>query len=201
LQEKNPKAGLLQSAVVAVYVSYLVWSAIMSQPDDTCKGPFASSGTGISTFLGVVITIVAVIYSTITAAGSADSFVGGGDEESAKAASPAAESEEANTTESTKLINQDSRDRDDDDFDRDDETEKTNYSYSFFHLTYALAAMYLAMLFSNWKTVYDDPAVGIKVDYGLASVWVKIVSGWLTVLLYMWSLLAPVLFPDRFHVE
>jgi hypothetical protein len=136
----------------------------MSEPDDTCKGPLASSGGGISTFLGVAITIIAVIYSTITAAGSSDSFVGGGDEESnskdvgTAAPAPAAAEGEESTSEKSKLINQGHHDEDRED--RDDETEKTNYSYSFFHLTYAMAAMYLAMLFSNWKTVYDDPAVG-----------------------------------------
>jgi len=209
LQDKNPKAGLLQSAVVTLYATYLVWSAIMSEPSDTCKGPFASgSGNGISTFLGVAITIIAVIYSTITAAGSSNSFVGGdeeaqGQEVKSPADAEATEGAEAgtpstSTSEKSKLINSSAAPEDLDDEDADDEANKTSYSYSFFHLTYAMAAMYLAMLFTNWKTVHDDPTVGIKVDAGLVSVWVKIVSAWLTILIYVWSLLAPVLLPDRF---
>lgn len=31
----------------------------------------------------------------------------------------------------------------------------------------------------------------------MASVWVKIVSSWMCVVIYGWTLLAPTLFPDR----
>jgi hypothetical protein len=31
----------------------------------------------------------------------------------------------------------------------------------------------------------------------MASVWVKIVSSWLCVGIYMWTIIAPMMFPDR----
>ena len=34
-------------------------------------------------------------------------------------------------------------------------------------------------------------------DVGWVSVWVKIVTQWLTAVLYLWTLIAPTLFPDR----
>jgi hypothetical protein len=35
------------------------------------------------------------------------------------------------------------------------------------------------------------------VDSGIVSSWVKIVGSWLTTLLYMWTIVAPALLPDR----
>lgn len=34
-------------------------------------------------------------------------------------------------------------------------------------------------------------------DTGAAAVWVKVVTSWVALLLYGWTLLAPVLLPDR----
>jgi hypothetical protein len=35
------------------------------------------------------------------------------------------------------------------------------------------------------------------IDVGWPSVWVKIVSQWVTSVLYIWTMLAPMVFPDR----
>jgi hypothetical protein len=35
------------------------------------------------------------------------------------------------------------------------------------------------------------------IDVGWPSVWVKIVSQWVTAALYIWTMLAPIVFPDR----
>lgn len=71
-----------------------------------------------------------------------------------------------------------------------------SYSYSFFHLIFSLASMYSAMLLTGWSTSVGGES-GKLVDVGWPSVWVRIVTGWATAALYMWSLVAPVLFPDR----
>jgi len=76
--------------------------------------------------------------------------------------------------------------------------KKTNYNYSFFHFTFAMAAMYLGMVLTNWQTISNEPDNGkIVVDQGMFSVWVKIISSWLTVLIYVWSLIAPILLQNR----
>lgn len=82
----------------------------------------------------------------------------------------------------------------------DEDTKKdaprpVSYSYSFFHLIFSLASMYSAMLLTGWSTSVGES--GKLVDVGWASVWVRIVTEWATAALYIWSLVAPVLFPDR----
>lgn len=79
--------------------------------------------------------------------------------------------------------------------DRKDEVKPVSYSYSFFHLIFSLASMYSAMLLTGWSTSIGES--GKLVDVGWPSVWVRIVTGWATAALYIWSLFAPILFPDR----
>ena len=69
------------------------------------------------------------------------------------------------------------------------------YSYSFFHLIFALAAMYTSMLLTGWGARRRDDAEAVGNDW--TSVWVKFSSAWVAGALYPWCLIAPALFPDR----
>jgi len=69
-----------------------------------------------------------------------------------------------------------------------------SYNYSFFHLIFALASMYIAMLLTGWGAVAQEKD---RLDVGWTSVWVKIGAEWVTGLLYCWTLVAPTFFPDR----
>lgn len=44
----------------------------------------------------------------------------------------------------------------------------------------------------------DDYATPIKIGRSSVAMWMRIVSGWACLILYAWSLLAPVILPDRF---
>ena len=81
----------------------------------------------------------------------------------------------------------------------EDEMEAVTYSYSFFHLIFVLAVLYLAMILTNWQHVgkSDDKQEQINVDYGMTAVWVKFASFITVLILYVWTLLAPAIFPDR----
>jgi len=75
LQEKNPRIGLLQAAVVTTYTTYLVWSALSSQPASMgCSSfPIGQTGTsqdGVSLLFGVAFTFLAVIYSALRVSSS-----------------------------------------------------------------------------------------------------------------------------------
>lgn len=64
-----------------------------------------------------------------------------------------------------------------------------------FHLVMAAACMYTAMLLTSWGSVHTAAAASSEVDR--ASMWVKVVTQWLTALLYIWTFFAPKCFPDR----
>lgn len=78
---------------------------------------------------------------------------------------------------------------------KEKEARPVSYSYTFFHLIFALASMYSAMLLSGWTSSSSDSTE--LTDVGWTSVWVRICTEWVTAGLYVWTLVAPLLFPDR----
>lgn len=78
---------------------------------------------------------------------------------------------------------------------RSEDPRPVSYVYSFFHLIFALASMYSAMLLTGWgnASVSEQDII----DVGWPSVWVRICTLWFTAGLYAWSLIAPAIFPDR----
>ncbi|KAF8322723.1 TMS membrane protein/tumor differentially expressed protein [Clavulina sp. PMI_390] len=93
---------------------------------------------------------------------------------------------------------------------RDDEKNVVRYNYTWFHVIFLMGAMYVAMLLTDWSVAAalsrnpiiagsskatEDPDVYI--GRSEVAMWIRVVSSWMCMLLYMWSLLAPALFPDR----
>ena len=75
-----------------------------------------------------------------------------------------------------------------------EKAKPVSYSYSFFHIIFCLASMYSAMLLTGWTSSVGEGERLVGV--GWASVWVRVVTGWATAALFIWSLIAPLLFPD-----
>ena len=42
-----------------------------------------------------------------------------------------------------------------------------------------------------------DPDFDVYIGRSEVAMWMRVVSGWVCIILYIWSLLAPVLMPDR----
>merc|ERR1719261_1262247 len=70
--------------------------------------------------------------------------------------------------------------------------------YWIFHLIQFFAAVYMAMLLTDWGSNPDPSAAPTNAPTGgKTSMWVKVVSQWITCLLYIWTLVAPRVLPDR----
>jgi len=87
---------------------------------------------------------------------------------------------------------------------RDDERTGTRYNYAWFHVIFVLGCMYVGMLLTDWQFFSTKSPINVDVPrriyigQSVTSMWMRVISSWLCVLLYLWSLLAPVLMPDRF---
>jgi len=248
LQEKNPRIGLLQSAVVSAYCTYLIWSALSSEPAPMgCSSfpLFRGPGDGFSVWTGLITTGLALAYAAFRASSSSEEMgiqqdparqallaatpPSASDMEKGKASKEAEAAPDAKPgeTDAGKVKEKEMKTKpDDDDSDSDKKKKKrkqrrrTNdeadseseqepqsdipsYNYSFFHLTFFLAALYLAMVLTNWSSAHwidgsSDTDNAILVDQGMAAVWVKVISSWLTVVIYIWTMIAPICLPDRF---
>ncbi|KAI0084135.1 serine incorporator/TMS membrane protein [Irpex rosettiformis] len=234
IQDYNQRSGLAQSSMVAVYCTYLIMSAIGNHEHEQCnplqKYRGTVEGTRTTTVvLGAVFTFLAIAYSTSRAATQSRALVGKkkgaielpGDNEGH--AEMGIVSTQPGRTESPRYqallaaveagaIPASALDEEEDDDDdeplgetRDDERSGTRYNYTWFHVIFAIGAMYVAMLLTDWKVIRSgsapsDPDQDSDVYIGRSEVamWMRVVSSWVCMLLYIWSLLAPVLMPDRF---
>ncbi|KAJ1719544.1 Membrane protein tms1 [Coemansia erecta] len=224
VQEANLKSGLAQAGMVTAYSTYLVTSALAGSPpgdedagESVCN-PLASRASARATMavVGAFFTIAAICYSTTNAAVKSNSLI-----RSASASMydplPADDNEEASVQMTRQQTNAqlrqnvlreavasgslpssalDNADDDDDQETGDDETFGVQYNYTFFHVIFCLASMYAAMLLTNWNSIKSDDHV-IIIGRSVAAVWVKIVTSWLCLALYSWTLVGPVLLPDR----
>jgi serine incorporator 1/3 len=70
-------------------------------------------------------------------------------------------------------------------------------SYYYFHLFMILMSVYYCMLLTNWNVI-DAEAQDFKLlGHSWVAFWVKFVASIITGILYIWVMIAPVLFPDR----
>ena len=67
----------------------------------------------------------------------------------------------------------------------------------FFQALMVLSAVYFSMLLTNWgnPTVFDSTILFFEAN--LTSFWIKLIAQWLSMAIYLFSMVAPVLFPGR----
>ncbi|CAO2821905.1 unnamed protein product [Amaranthus hypochondriacus] len=172
--------SLLPASVISVYCAYVCYTALSSEPRDyVCNGLHnKSKAVTVGTLvLGMITTVLSVLYSALRA-GSSKAFLSPPSSPRAGATNPLLGSEDTEGGKNKGIA----------------EPRPVSYSYTFFHLIFALASMYSAMLLSGWTNSNDSSDL---IDIGWASVWVKICTEWVTAGIYIWSLVAPLLMPDR----
>jgi len=198
VMEYFPNGSLFPASAISAYCGYLVFSALMSEPKDYgCNGMSdKDAAKGTSVFFGLCITLIAVVYSAIRAGSNTGTFRLTRSESDGEDTYLMA-SEEGHLTSAG--VDGKSTAPKDQTVSRQDERaiddfKPVPYNYSFFHLIFSLASLYVAMLLTAWGTD-DNESVEIGVSW--TSVWVKMGSQIFTALIYIWTLVAPILFPDR----
>lgn len=198
VQESNPKAGLAQAAMVTVYCTYLVLSAVTSEPDDRHCNPTANSGKtrGLATAIGAAFTFVAIAYTTTRAAsraitGDVEADTSGGVELSAAARRDALQTAVREGYLPPAALEHAGW------LDEEEVASGDGYNYIIFHIVFFLATQYTASILTiNVNTDAVDDFAPVGRSYFVA--WVKIASSWICYALYAWTLAAPVVLPDRF---
>ncbi|KAM9464191.1 serine incorporator 5-like [Salvelinus alpinus] len=207
IQRLQPKSGLLQPGVISVYVMYLTFSAFSSKPKEmlevngvnttVCVFPFNSgseSDKRIVSIVGTVIMFGCVLYSCLT---------------STTRRSIAALRVCRNSMPETERARCCFCFGDDtDDYDEEktgggqnvlyDERGGTIYSYTYFHFVFFLGSLYVMMTVTNWFH-YDNHKRDKLLDGSWSVFWIKMASCWVCLILYICTLVAPMVCPKRFE--
>mmetsp|Transcript_11550 Transcript_11550/g.22718 ORF Transcript_11550/g.22718 Transcript_11550/m.22718 type:complete len:463 (+) Transcript_11550:739-2127(+) len=177
------EGAILPAAVVAAYSTYLAWSALASHPDPVCApGHQTSSNHVANLIIGIIVATVSLMWTTMSVSNSIEGLVTGSESiKNSEAATPLYTVEGDNGNESRVETGT---------YEHADEESTSAENIWIFHLVLMGASMYMGMLLTNWGA--SDNAHGNETGtIGLATMWVKIVTQWLTMLLYIWTLIAP----------
>jgi len=227
VQEYNPKAGLAQSAFVAIYCTYLTLSAVSMEPDDKHCNPLirrAQATRTTSIVIGAIVTMLTVAYTTTRAATQSLALGGNGnkirlpeeDEHDLVTQQPDSRREmraaalrqavAEGSLPADALLDSDDEEETSPSKNTagDDERGAVQYNYSLFHIIFFLATAWVGTLL----TMSIDESTKSEELEGFAPVgrtywasWVKIVSAWVCYAIYTWTLVAPVVLPDRFDMS
>jgi len=169
---------LMVSAVLAMYTVWMNYSALSVDPS-ACN-TVTDRNNWFWIVVGLIWSGISVIYSAWTV-GTSDALRSNPD-----------------LTES--LV-----DSDDDETpsrrNKDDEQQESRVEYTgtenmpMFFLVLSICSLYMSMLLTDWGDAED-----LNLEHALVSsttMWVQLVTEWLTFAMYTWFLIAPYLFPDR----
>lgn len=209
IQEYQPRSGLLQSSFITLYIMYLTWSAMANNPDRACNPSLKSifnatapdtsdsSSSSESVFdweniVSIAIWLFAILYSSIRT--SSNSQVGKLTLSEKTILQTDTGKRKHDSDEN--LIGSSDSDADSERGQKvwDNEEDGVAYSYSFYHFMLLLASLYIMMTLTNWFSPTSDVK---HLNSNMASVWVKISSSWLCIILYVWTLIAPAVLSGR----
>ena len=195
-------------------------SAVSMEPDEQeCNPLLRANGTRTaSVIIGAIVTMLTIAYTTTRAAtqgfalgsssgGHSYSRLGEEEVEHGMVDQQPVSSRREMRAEALRAavaagsLPADALDDDDDDSDdgreaKDDERSGTQYNYSLFHVIFFLATCWVATLLTQDMDVEMTDLAPVGRSYWAS--WVKIVSSWICYIIYGWSLIAPVVLPERF---
>ncbi|XP_030074644.1 serine incorporator 2 [Microcaecilia unicolor] len=188
IQDAQPHSGLLQASVITLYTFFITWSAMASVPNKNCNPSLLAVVSNTTTgqvvqwwdapsIVGLVIFILCTLFISIRS---------------------------SNNTQVNKLMQTEENpamlgggeSSPEDGVHRayDNEEEGVSYSYTFFHFCLLLASLYIMMTLTHW---YKPDANYQAMTSAWSAVWVKIASSWMGLLLYLWTLVAPIILKNR----
>eukprot|EP00941_MAST-03F_sp_MAST-3F-sp1_P002322 g2322.t1 len=218
--------GLLVGSVISIYITWLQFSALTSMPSDskTCN-PFAQMGGDdtVSVWMGVGFAALSVGYAGYSAATGALDALSTTDGHGPRATAVAASEDGASAanddtrvyqmlaegkTDEASVREEVQREREADlegglrngrsNTQVESEGVSTPGQIALFHFVMMCCGFYMSMVLTNWADTPDsNNTTQAQSGTSKTSMWVKLISQYVTMGLYTWSIFAPLLFPDR----
>lgn len=179
ISDISEHGALLPSALVAGYVAYLVLVGLNSDPS-SCNTLYDPNDENIGVILvGILVSTISIIWSSWRVSTSKNLF--------------RTQEDQPIDVEMVEKRIEDNEPVEDEEILESPEARRGN---KVFHLVMALAAMYMAMLLTNWSAEVVDSDANL-VNVGSENMWVNVVSSWVCCFLYLWTLVAPSILTGR----
>lgn len=200
-QLSGEEASLLTSASIVSYATYLCYTAVSKNPDGECN-PYLGEQDVLGIALGVGVTLIGLAWTGWSyTAGKRVEGDSDATEEPLVEDKNEAPDEERRVTGIVTDENYGSNSADEEavvDAPAEAESDtKSSFSNSWkLNVILGLVSCWFAMALTGWGSI-DSGGNAANPDVGKVSMWMIIASQWLVLVLYLWTLVAPRLFPDR----
>ena len=201
VRQRNPSASIFVGSCIGFYVMYLGFSALQSEPRDyECNvlGQRLSAASSTTLATGMLLTLVSTVWAAFRAGSNTNTFTTDLLEDSEEGNRQLLEESELTSAGIDGIAPKSEagmeRGQDDHETQVTAENESVTYNYAQFYLIFALASMYIGMLMTGWGSGTMEKDL---IDVGWTSVAVKTAAQWMAAALYSWTLVAPILLPDR----
>eukprot|EP00468_Gymnochlora_sp_CCMP2014_P002921 CAMPEP_0167755714 /NCGR_PEP_ID=MMETSP0110_2-20121227/8980_1 /TAXON_ID=629695 /ORGANISM="Gymnochlora sp., Strain CCMP2014" /LENGTH=252 /DNA_ID=CAMNT_0007641737 /DNA_START=516 /DNA_END=1277 /DNA_ORIENTATION=+ len=183
ITEKIVHGSLFVSAAVTAYATYIGYSALAADPSTVCNSTIerARNATTYQIVIGILFIGLSITYIAFKMGLEASGLFNVQQDEEEGDVKKGEQTEEGEEGEEAKLT--------------PEQIENIFFNNFTFHVIMTIASMYVAMLLTRWSS-QDYSGDGTRY-VSEESFWVQTSSLWLLMILYIWTLCAPVLFPDR----
>jgi len=185
------EGAVLPSGVVSLYVIYLTWSAVQSNPDEKCENSSLEGTSSIT--VGICIMVLSLMWTTFRASQGTENLMRGDEEAPVSTVTPLGGSISYGTSDLEAQLNPPKTTETTTETTTNNETTTTETQTSseppenvtLFFLILVVSSLYMSMILTNWGEKTESG------DVGSSSMWAKIISAWMACLLYIWTLIAP----------
>ena len=198
-QLSGEEGNLLASSAVSLWAVFLCYTAVSKNPNESCNPQFGEQDTA-----GVVLSIIVLILSMTWTGWSYTA------EDKLMGAQEAQEANEARASQSsigegrkvTGVVTGDYGTTNDagevvEEYDEEAMNNPYKLSNSWkLNIMLATISCWMAMSLTSWGEITADGQAA-NASVGEVGMWIIIASQWLVIILYLWTLVAPRLFPDR----
>ena len=194
---KSETGSLLTSACMTLYATYLCAAAVSKNPDPVCNPKLGESSTW-SIVVGLLIAFISLTWAGWSY--TTDKRLGGAGIDAEDEADVNDEGDEEKAKTGGVVINNGSTSYGA--ADTNMETQESNTSPASFGSSWKLNAVlaliccWYAMALTGWGAIEKRGDIA-NPDVGEVSMWMLIASQWIALLLYLWSLVAPSICPNR----
>jgi len=211
VQLSGEESSLLTSANIVAYATFLCYTAVAKNPNADCN-PNLGELDGLGIALGVGITLLSLAWTAYSKTAhdrmqggntddngvSQESLVENGGREKSSEDRKITGVIAGNEYGTTKASSGDEEAANNNDEDEDDANVPSNYFGNSWKLNavLGLVSCWVAMALTGWGSI-ESGGDAANPDVGKVSMWMIITSQWIILVLYLWTLVAPRLFPDR----
>lgn len=159
------RRGIVPPAVITAFCSFMCWCSLMSDPSTTCN--ILKNNPNTNYVIEIITIVLGIVFATLSLLRAAIA-----------------------TGSSFSRLFQKQDDGNEEDLDSEENLRLECQEIFYSHIIFIFASCYMCMVLVSW-TVDTTNHQSWKIEESIAAMWVKIVSSWLTYLLFGWTLIAP----------